>query len=1008
MGGLPKQNLEINFSQGLDTKTDPFQVSPGKFLDLENSIFTKGGLLKKRNGFGALTALPDDTALTATTYFGNLLAIGNSMQALSANTGQWYDKGDIEPLQLSVAPAVRTNSSQSTVDVAVASNGLACAVWYDANTNSYYQIVDSATGEIIVQAVQLPATAVMARAFALGRYFIITFLATVAASPHLRYIAIPIQTPATPSSAVDISTDVLSITTGYDGVVANNSLFLAWNGDDVGGAIRLAYLTSTLVQSSTETLPGYDAPKISIAADTTGSTPVIWLTFWDSVLQDYFHAAYSQILVSILAPVTNVSSATEPVALTSSAANGSVTMFAQFANTLSGSSARCDYIVSQSCSIAGVFGTLVNFKLSVGLASKPFYVESTDKTYILTTYRGPYQPTYFLLDTSANIVAKLAYANGAGYAATQVLPSANVNGDTVTIGYLYKNLIAPINKTQQAAAPIPGIYTQTGINLATFDFNEPMTPVELGNDLHLSGGQLWMYDGVTPVEHSFHLWPENLSSSTATIGGDMTAQVYYYVATYEWTDAQGNIHRSAPSLPFKVDISASGTSTNTITLNVPYLKMTGKGGKNPARIVIYRWSTAQQVYYQITSISSPTANNTTTFSFQVGYVDTVADSTILGNTVLYTTGGVIENIAAPAVTTITPYRSRLFAISAENEDLLLYSKQTVQSTPVEMSDLLTLYVSPTIGAQGNTGPMKCIVAMDDKLIITKRNALYYLVGNGPDITGNNNDYNDPVFITSTVGCENPRSIVQTPQGIMFQSDKGIWLLGRDLSTSYIGAPVEDYNDATVVSALTIPGTNQVRFTLDSGVTLTYDYYFGQWSTFVGIPGIASCLYQNLHTYINDAGQVYKETPDSYLDGSNPVLMKFRTSWFHLAGLQGYQRAYFFYLLGTYKSPHKLNMQIAYDYNSSPAQADLIEPDNFTGVYGDETIYGGGSYGGSSLEQWSVSFEQQKCQSFQIIAQEVFDPTIGVGAGEGLSMSGLNLVVGVKKPWKPQAAAKSVG
>ena len=48
---LTKQPLSINFAAGLDLKTDPFQVSPGKFLGLANSIFTKGGLLQKRNGF---------------------------------------------------------------------------------------------------------------------------------------------------------------------------------------------------------------------------------------------------------------------------------------------------------------------------------------------------------------------------------------------------------------------------------------------------------------------------------------------------------------------------------------------------------------------------------------------------------------------------------------------------------------------------------------------------------------------------------------------------------------------------------------------------------------------------------------------------------------------------------------------------------------------------------------------------------------------------------------------
>ncbi len=133
--------------------------------------------------------------------------------------------------------------------------------------------------------------------------------------------------------------------------------------------------------------------------------------------------------------------------------------------------------------------------------------------------------------------------------------------------------------------------------------------------------------------------------------------------------------------------------------------------------------------------------------------------------------------------------------------------------------------------------MKCLAPMDDKLIIFKKNAIYYLNGAGPDNTGANSQYSQPTFITSTLGCDNPNSIVTVPSGLMFQSDKGIWLLGRDLSTSYIGWDVEDFNDDEVVSALTIPDAHEVRFTMASGAILLYDYSFNQWGSFRGAPGI---------------------------------------------------------------------------------------------------------------------------------------------------------------------------
>lgn len=301
--------------------------------------------------------------------------------------------------------------------------------------------------------------------------------------------------------------------------------------------------------------------------------------------------------------------------------------------------------------------------------------------------------------------------------------------------------------------------------------------------------------------------------------------------------------------------------------------------------------------------------------------------------------------------------------------------------------------------------------MDDKLIIFKRDALYYITGTGPDNTGAQNDFSEPNYITSTAGCTNQQSIVFTPQGLMFQSDKGIWLLGRDLSTSYIGAAVERYNNDTVVSAVNVPGTNQVRFTLDNGITLMYDYFFGQWGTFEGIPGISSTLYQNLHTYVNDLGAVYQETPGLYLDGTNPVVMRFKTGFMSLAGLQGFERAYWFYLLGTYITPHKLSVGVAYDYSQSISQVSVISPDNYTPVYGSEDgPYGSGDpYGGApNVEQWRVFFQVQKCQSFQVTVSEVFDSSYGTIAGAGLTLSGLNLVVGTKKGYTPLKASRSVG
>jgi hypothetical protein len=881
-----------------------------------------------------------------------------------------------------------------------------------SNTLVYkYVIADSVTGQNIVAPTVITSTGTVTGApkvFLLGTYFVLVFDTVITAVNHLQYIAISTAAPTTVTAATDISVSYVPATTGaFDGMVANNSLYLAWAG--LGTTIKMCYLTSTLVQSNVISFAAKTATIMSVVADTSGNSPTVYATFYDSGSTNAYTAIVDASLNTILAPAVIFTGAPVKNNITGTATGGVLTVFYESTAAYSYDSGIPTHLISsRTVALDGTTSAATVVARGVGLASKATLQGTI--SYFLTIYSSQSQPTYFLLNGTGAIVGKLAYSNGPwdstakGYYVTG-LPSLVSTGSTMTCPYLIKDLITSVNKIQGAAFSSP-IYAQTGINYASFTIaTAPTVTSEIGNDLHLSGGFLSMYDGYAPVEHGFHLYPDYVELTGSGAGGTMTAQQYFYQVTYEWTDNQGNVFRSAPSIP--VSVTTTG-ATSSVVVNVPTLRMTAKTA-NPVNIVIYRWSAAQQTYYRVTSLLIPTQNSTTVDS--IAFTDTLPDSGILGNTILYTTGGTVENIGAPATDTMTLFKSRLFLVDSEDKNLLWYSKQVIETTPVEMSDLFTIYVAPTTSAHGDTGPMRCLTAMDDKLVIFKENAIYYLVGNGPDNTGANNDFSEPVFVTSTVGCDNQNSIVFMPQGLMFQSDKGIWLLDRNLSTSYIGAAVEDFTaSATVLSAVNIPGTNQVRFTLDSGITLMYDYYYGQWGTFTNVNAISSTLFQNLHTTINSRGQVRQETPGVYLDGSVPVLMSFKTSWLNLMGVQGYERAYQFTLLGTYITPHKLSIGIAYDYQAGPTQVSVIEPDNYTGAYGSDSLYGGSStYGGNStVEQWRTFFARQKCEAFQITISESYDPSFGVPAGAGLTLSGLNLVIGAKKGYRPTKAANSVG
>lgn len=1110
---LTPQTIPINFAQGLDTKTDPKQLSVGKFLSLENSIFTTGGELKKRNGYSPLTPLPLP-ADYLTTFGGNLTAIGSTLQAYSGEISRWFSKGDLVPIEPSFMPAVRGALDQVQADSVIAASGLMCTAYTETSGGiAYYkyQVQSSITGQSIVGPTPLAATYVytftvssasatagatytnngvtftvestiasattlvaygtgvpaasgtltkasgtgdatitfsavstviyVPRVFLLGTYFIVVYTSVSGGAYQLKYIAISTNNPATvvgPNTIV--SSYVPFISSSWDGAVANigtaaspvYQLYLAYNTTSGGQAVDFVFLTQNLAASAATSFASSQATNMSVCVDATGASPVIYASFYNANDTTAHAVAVDQVLNKRMSATMIFSG--DIYNVTCAAQNGVCTSIYEVANQYSyDASLASNFLQSVPVTLpatvtTGTPGSAAIILRSVGLASKGFLFNGA--MYVLSEYASALQSTYFLINLTGNVISRFAYENGGanlnsalGYLPYN-LPQAQITGSVVNIAYLYKDLIETQNTVgllpSIGAAGTSNIYSQTGVNVAFLGFSSAsLFSAETGNNLNITGGMLWAYDGQTVNEQGFSLFPDNIKAVWSASGGAIAAQpdgttnanAYYVQVVYEWTDAQGNIFRSAPSIPVPITTTGSGSS-GSITYDIPYYRITYKQANvtppttNAVKIQIYRWSVGQQVYYQTTSITQPTLNDTTKDS--IAYVDVLADSSILGNNIVYTTGGVVENIAGPAAIASTLFDDRLWLIDAEDQNLLWFSKQIIEATPVELSDLLTMYIAPTIGAQGSTGTMTAIAPLDSNLIIFKKDAIYYINGTGPDNTGANGQYSQPIFITSTVGCANPKSIVITNDGLMFQSDKGIWLLSHALQVSYIGAAVEKYNGSTVNSAVIVPGTTQARFTLNSGQTLMMDYYYQQWGTFTGVPALSSTTYQGLHTYISPQGGVFQESPGKYRDNGNPVSLQFSTGPIWLAGILGYQRVWELMIQGSYYSPHSILVDIAFDFGANSQQYTITQ--NGTGVYGSDAIYGQTiPFGGQQISRpWRIQIDDQRCQSFQFSFQEQFNPAAGDTAGAGFTLSNVTCLVGVKKGSRPFSAAATVG
>lgn len=829
----------------------------------------------------------------------------------------------------------------------------------------------------------------------------------------------------------------------FDGTIASGSLIICYllpttgsNGCNIVGA----NISPTLVVSSaTIAIGSYTAAAISTCFDPKTST--IYTTTGSGLSVTYVGTNYN--FVQNFATTAAVSSASVNnvslnayninwwgVSNIASIASGSFlqsfyetsTYYSQFLYSQS-LEVRSDNIIHRTVTSAGVVGSETIIGPDLGLASKPFFMNGS--IYLLGASQDLLQPTYFLINSTGSVISQFAYGNGGGYCYYGI-PSVTTNGPTVSASYLRQDLLVPKNTPTVSSSAVMLLsspyYSQSGINQISFSFTaSSITAKQAGNVLSVNGGFLWTFDGSNIFENNFFLYPNAYGiilpsasgSSTAAIGPPLQPQTFQYQVTFESMDGQGNFYRSAPGIGNTLSNQGlTGSLVMELAISMPRLGYR-LGEQNPVNITVYRWSQAQPIFYKLisfaytgsailSSVSSSlyvsSAFNGLIGSGKVGLTtdsvvlwDVTPDSKIVGNEILYTSGNVVEDSPSPSFIAMDIWDERVWGISAE-DGTLWFSKPLVQDAPVEMNgNDFTLYVPPNQTSQGTFQSPLCLAPLDGNQIIFCKSSLLFINGTGPDATDANSQYSEPIQIPSQVGCSNPNSIVQTPYGIMFQSDNGIWKLGRDLSVQYVGKEVESFNSVSVTNAICVPGTNEVRFALSNGTRLVYDMLAQQWGEFQ-VPGVniqSGTIVNNTDTILSTTGQVFQEQQGIYLDGTNPITMGFATGWINLSGLQGYARAYYLQILATFQSPHTYTMGIAYDYNPSIVQTATINPYNTIGS-------------GSQVEQWQVWFKQQQCQSIQLTFNEISSGS----AGAGLIISGMSLTYGKKKTYARNIAPRN--
>jgi hypothetical protein len=1032
---MDTQIINIPFAQGVDTKSDPKQLPPGKLTLLENGTFVSPTSITARNGFTTVSAaatIPDQlfTDGSGSKLYGlktgTPSVFGLVAGTLAQNSGNVDSGAGVRgAFYTPVAPAhVQRSVIGATPPVALPVAGyiggvthpsdglgpyLQVSAYPDTTTSVLVTVADGYTGEVYSTGIitGVPFTNLMLWTYNVGLTgaAVIVFCngTTNAKGLVVSTGSLGSWTP-TSASVFSFGAPIMSarVTNSQTAVVASfNGVNVTYSEvNPFSGAVLHTQTTVSAVAVEKVAIgPGYGSPY--------------------GLVYEYNVAGVETIIyVGLLLDLTTAYTGA-PQPLTTAASGAGVT----------GSIYVSGQYIYTDCIAADTFPVQINgmrlVTVAYGTGALSFTHVRSPGVYLaggpVTTaygrelipcyYAGPTQGCYLLLDAINTYLPAGGYSTpGIGIESPSPIAQIALGyGPTTAAVTTAHPFFSNVAGTLVAPTPMP-FPDGTGLSWAAFEISN--TEIDSGvtvrslvpvlytiwlrsstnaaipssGKLVFTGGKAsgagsvifgmgvgMQFDGQGFNENNFLFYPEPPKFTPASVGAVYT---YQYVQVWEYTDGTGVVQRSAPSVPVTVTtlLPIDNAGGHGVTVAASTIPITGHAPYG----AIYRTTNNGTVFYKVGQLITDGAWS----GRYLKYTDVTTDALLLGSTLLYTTGGVVENAPLPPSHGLTNHRSRIFAIDSTHPENIWYSRVLSQGAPVEFSASF-IFGTPQAG-----GGCTALASMDDKLVIFKADRIFYLSGQGPDATGGNNDFIEAIPIVTDVGCINPRSVVVTPFGVMFQSRKGICLLDRALQISYKGSPVEAYLTGAITplisSAVCLPKVSQVRFTIPGSTILVYDYFVDQWSVFTNLAVIDASVADGVY-YISTGSSLQVESTSEILDTGNLFgNLRVILGAVAMGGLPGVQRIRRAIVEGTWGPLTRLDC--SYTYGFGPA-----------GSKGTVSLYG-------PLTAARVHLPLQKASAVALSLS--FTWTTGESALPRLSSLGLE--VGVKKGGAKIPAAFSTG
>ena len=977
---LQKQTVAFPLTKGIDKSRPDLLLEPDQLADGVNTEILESGEITKRPGFAS------NATLTRTPL---AMVEGNNAQGVIYNnnyvTMPYITAGGSTILQdtanIGQIKPVMGNLSAKLVDLL--GYNLGSIVSYDSYTNA-------TTGEILLAFVASNTTA---RVYKFDKQLnVIPFLT----SPYVEFSGfdvalngiIAIKCLADRVLFYSTSTLGINMVTFNSSGVAANSLIQSvstagnWDAcDGESGEFILAYESGgNIVVSRRSTSTG-----ASIGSVTTSATNVVRVC----VTQRIQSGSSKDVCLGLLRSSSNKISmlrynSSLVLQQTADQSGGSRTYWAIAVAATSSPSQVLVAVESGNSTRTDTWERRVDFYEAsgtslttlgrpidrAGLLSKAAQIVAGQNPIIMVSHQS--EDTYQLQNSytlvqfgnpsdlvkSPGFHGPIAYGAGIGYhtsfnsSRTSACPMVNLNILDSTKAFI------PLQTRSDSATlstSASSVYVLRALTIEADTYYRGSKSLKIADRIFAASGNVYNVSGAGLREVGFFLYPDPVVSVTDVGAGSVNGGVYQYCLVYEFIDDAGNLIESAPSQIFSPP-SMTASRQWTIQHRIP-----GWISYPQFRLAVYRTVASGTIFYRTAvgtydlSVSTPTSPITIT--------DNTSDATLVTNKLLYTTGGTVENIAPPYTQALAFVKNRLWTFEYGSTDTVWFSKEVREGFFPQFSDLLKVQLPR------NYGELTGIAGIDDKLIMLKQFGVYVIVGDGPTETLVG-AFSQAQPVSNGVGCINPRSIVETPQGVFFQSQEGIHILDRGMSVQFIGQPLYK-TEGTIIGSTYDPVLNRVFFL---STTDLWVYYMstGTWHRWT-VTNPVDIDYLDGALYLMTTTRILKLTSGTWQDNGVNYEQRIKLGQMQLSGIQGYQRMYRALVRGRPPTSASGNITVSNFFDGNNTATDT------------QTIAQSATISGDKM-QFEIRPSVQKCETMQMQLSHTAN-------NEGLTVSSLSAEIG---------------